>query len=207
MSVIYKEGAIVKQLIIKDFIMQWKYLIWCLIYPLFLYMTLTDIKSFYVIMSAIIPVIAILKTFNDDKKYDSEVMLNSLPLAKKEIVVAKYITAFIVFIISMIVSSPVGITRFAGGVFEFITTTLVTSTGFVFIYLSFVLPILFWFGYKKASFITLFILIAPTAIGAMFFEISMEQIQLYNSVLFVSSICMFIVSIFVSVKLYEKREF
>ena len=29
--------------------------------PLFLYMTLTDIKSFYVIMSAIIPVIAILK--------------------------------------------------------------------------------------------------------------------------------------------------
>ncbi|MCU4787308.1 ABC-2 transporter permease, partial [Bacillus cereus] len=46
-----------KQLIIKDFIMQWKYLIWHLMYPLFLYMTLIDIKSFYMIMSAIIPVI------------------------------------------------------------------------------------------------------------------------------------------------------
>ncbi len=66
--------------------MQWKLLIWYLIYPLFLYMTLTDIKSFYVIMSAIIPVRAILKTFNDDKKYDGEVILNSLPLAKKQIV-------------------------------------------------------------------------------------------------------------------------
>ncbi len=207
MSVIYKEGAIVKQLIIKDFIVQWKYLIWHLIYPLLLYMTLIDIKSFYIIMSAIIPVIAILKTFNDDKKYNSEVIVNSLPLAKKQIVLAKYIMALIIFIISMIVSSPVVINRFEDGTFEFITTTVITISGFVFIYLSIVLPILFWFGYKKASFITFFILIAPTAIGTMFFEISMEQIQLYNSVLFVSSICIFIASVFVSVKLYEKREF
>ena len=78
-------GVIVRQLIIKDFIMQWKHLIWYLIYLFFLYMTLTDVKSFYVIMSAIIPVIVILKTFNDDKKYDGEVMLNSLPLAKKKL--------------------------------------------------------------------------------------------------------------------------
>ncbi|MDI6675806.1 ABC-2 transporter permease [Bacillus wiedmannii] len=196
-----------KQLIIKDFIVQWKYLIWHLIYPLLLYMTLIDIKSFYIIMSAIIPVIAILKTFNDDKKYNSEVIVNSLPLAKKQIVLAKYIMALIIFIISMIVSSPVVINRFEDGTFEFITTTVITISGFVFIYLSIVLPILFWFGYKKASFITFFILIAPTAIGTMFFEISMEQIQLYNSVLFVSSICIFIASVFVSVKLYEKREF
>ncbi|HDR7780466.1 MULTISPECIES: ABC-2 transporter permease [Bacillus] len=196
-----------KQLIIKDFIVQWKYLIWHLMYPLFLYMTLIDIKSFYMIMSAIIPVIAILKTFNDDKKYNSEVIVNSLPLARKEIVLAKYIMALIIFIISMIVSSPVVINRFEDGTFEFITTTVIMISGFVFIYLSIVLPILFWFGYKKASLITLFILIAPTAIGTMFFEVSMEQIQLYNSVLFVSSICMFIISIFVSVKLYEKREF
>ncbi len=207
MSVIYKEGAIVKQLIIKDFIVQWKYLIWHLIYPLFMYMTLIDMKSFYIIMSAIIPVIAILRTFNDDKKYNSEVIVNSLPLARTQIVLAKYIMALIIFIISMIVSSPVVINRFEDGNVEFITTTVITISGFVFIYLSFVLPMLFWVSYKKATFITFFILIAPTAIGTMFFEISMEQIQLYNSVLFISSICMFIISIFVSVKLYEKREF
>ena len=115
--------------------------------------------------------------------------------------------ALIVFVISMIVSSPVGIIHFTGGVFEFITTTLVTITGFVFIYLSLVLPISFWLGYKKSVFITFFILIAPTAIGTMFFEINMEQIQLYNSLLFGSSIFVLIVSVFVSIKLYEKREF
>ncbi|MGR6009269.1 ABC-2 transporter permease [Bacillus cereus] len=196
-----------RQLIIKDFIMQWKYLIWYLIYPLFLYMTLTDVKSFYVIMSAIIPVIVILKTFNDDKKYDGEVMLNSLPLAKKEIVVAKYIMAFIVFIISMIVSSPLVINQFEGGTFEFITTTLVTITGFVFIYLSLVLPISFWLGYKKSIFITLFILMAPIVIIEMFFQVNIEQIHLHNGVLLSCSICMLLLSVLASVKLYEKREF
>ncbi|MEH7435499.1 ABC-2 transporter permease, partial [Bacillus thuringiensis] len=35
----------------------------------------------------------------------------------------------------------------------------------------------------------------------------LEQIQLYNTLLFIGSICMFIASIFVSVKIYEKREF
>ncbi|ACM14430.1 membrane protein [Bacillus cereus Q1] len=187
--------------------MQWKHLIWYLIYPLFLYMTLTDIKSFYVIMSAIIPVIAILKTFNDDKKYDGEVMLNSLPLAKKEIVVAKYIMALIVFIISMIVSSPLVINQFEGGTFEFITTTLVTITGFVFIYLSLVLPISFWLGYKKSIFITIFILMAPIVIVEMFFQVNIEQIHLHNGVLLICSICMLLVSVLASVKLYEKREF
>ncbi|MCU4987552.1 ABC-2 transporter permease [Bacillus cereus] len=196
-----------RQLIIKDFIMQWKHLIWYLIYPLFLYMTLTDIKSFYVIMSAIIPVMAILKTFNDDKKYDGEVMLNSLPLAKKEIVVAKYIMALIIFIISMIVSSPLGIIRFAGGGFEFITTALVTITAFVFIYLSLVLPISFWLGDKKSIFITLFILMAPIVIVEMFFQINIEQIHLHNGVLLICSICMLLLSVLASVKLYEKREF
>ncbi|MCP1394819.1 MULTISPECIES: ABC-2 transporter permease [Bacillus cereus group] len=196
-----------RQLIIKDFIMQWKHLIWYLIYPLFLYMTLTDIKSFYVIMSAIIPIIAILKTFNDDKKYDSEVMLNSLPLAKKGIVAAKYIMAIIIFIISMVVSIPVVINRFEGGTFEFITTTVITITGFVFIYLSLVLPISLLLGYKKSIFITLFILMAPIVIVEMFFQINIEQIHLHNGVLLICSICMLLLSVLASVKLYEKREF
>ena len=75
-------GVIVRQLIIKDFIMQWKHLIWYLIYPLSLYMTLTDIKSFTYLCSYNSSY-SNFKTFNDDKKYDGEVMLNSLPLAKR----------------------------------------------------------------------------------------------------------------------------
>ncbi|MGG0204850.1 ABC transporter permease [Bacillus mycoides] len=197
----------IKQLILKDFIIQWKFLIWYILYPILFYMALTDTENLFIIMSVIITIGATVKTFEVDSKNESEVIVNSLPILRKQIVFAKYIVAIIILFISVTVGCFTMGMKNGVNLFEFIETTMVASISFILVYLSFVLPISFWLAYKKAIFITIFILIAPTAIGTMFFEINLEQIQLYNSVLFVSSICMFIVSIFVSVKLYEKREF
>ena len=197
----------IKQLILKDFIIQWKFLIWYILYPVFFYMALTDTENLFIIMSVIITIGATVKTFEADSKNESEVIVNSLPILRKQIVYAKYIVAIIILFISVIVGCFTMGMKNGVNLFEFIETTMVASISFILIYLSFVLPISFWLAYKKAIFITLFMLIAPTAICTMFFEINLEQIQLYNSLLFVSSICMFIVSAFVSMKLYEKREF
>ena len=142
-----------------------------------------------------------------DSKNESEVILNSLPILRKQIVFAKYIVAIIILFISVTIGCFTMGMKNGANVFEFIETTMVASISFILVYLSFVLPISFWLGYKKTVFITIFIFIAPIVILETFFQINLEQIQLYNSVLFGSSICMFIVSIFVSVKLYEKREF
>lgn len=197
----------IKQLILKDFIIQWKFLIWYILYPIFFYMALTDTENLFIIMSVIITIGATVKTFEADSKNESEVIVNSLPILRKQIVYAKYIVAIIILFISVIVGCFTMGMKNGVNLFEFIETTMVASISFILIYLSFVLPISFWLAYKKAIFITLFMLIVPTAICIMFFEINLEQIQLYNSLLFVSSICMFIVSAFVSMKLYEKREF
>ena len=197
----------IKQLILKDFIIQWKFLIWYILYPIFFYMALTDTENLFIIMSVIITIGATVKTFEADSKNESEVIVNSLPILRKQIVYAKYIVAIIILFISVIVGCFTMGMKNGVNLFEFIETTMVASISFILIYLSLVLPISFWLAYKKAIFITLFMLIAPTAICTMFFEINLEQIQLYNSLLFVSSICMFIASVFVSVKLYEKREF
>jgi ABC-2 type transport system permease protein len=197
----------IKQLILKDFIIQWKFLIWYILYPIFFYMALTDTENLFIIMSVIITIGATVKTFEADSKNESEVIVNSLPISRKQIVYAKYIVAIIILFISVIVGCFTMGMKNGVNLFEFIETTMVASISFILIYLSLVLPISFWLAYKKAIFITLFMLIAPTAICTMFFEINLEQIQLYNSLLFVSSICMFIVSAFVSMKLYEKREF
>ncbi|MGE1213028.1 ABC-2 transporter permease [Bacillus toyonensis] len=197
----------IKQLILKDFIIQWKFLIWYILYPIFFYMALTDTENLFIIMSVIITIGATVKTFEADSKNESEVIVNSLPILRKQIVYAKYIVAIIILFISVIVGCFTMGMKNGVNLFEFIETTMVASISFILIYLSLVLPISFWLAYKKAIFITLFMLIAPTVICTMFFEINLEQIQLYNSLLFVSSICMFIVSAFVSMKLYEKREF
>ncbi|WP_242307677.1 ABC-2 transporter permease [Bacillus cereus group sp. BfR-BA-01331] len=196
-----------KQLILKDFIIQWKFLMWCILYPVFFYMALTDTENLFIIMSVIITIGATVKTFEADSKDESEIIVNSLPILRKRIVYAKYIVAIIILFISVTVGCfTMGMKNWVN-LFEFIETTMVASISFILVYLSFVLPISFWLGYKKTIFITIVIIMAPIVILETLFQINLEQIQLYNSVLFVSSICMFIVSIFVSVKLYEKREF
>ncbi|TCW50991.1 ABC-2 type transport system permease protein [Bacillus thuringiensis] len=196
-----------KQLILKDFIIQWKFLIWYILYPVFFYMALTDTKNLFIIMSVIFTIGATVKTFEADSKNESEVIVNSLPIWRKQIVYAKYIVAMIILFISATVGCFTMGMKSGVNLFEFIETTMVASISFILMYLSFVLPISFWLAYKKTIFIAIFILIAPMAVSSIFFGNNLEQIQLYNSMLFVSSICMFIISIFVSVKLYEKREF
>ncbi|PGZ48573.1 ABC transporter permease [Bacillus anthracis] len=196
-----------KQLILKDFIIQWKFLIWYILYPVFFYMALTDTENLFIIMSVIITIGATVKTFEADSKNESEVIVNSLPILKKHIVFAKYIVAIIILFISVTVGCFTMGMKNGVNLFEFIETTMVASISFILVYLSFVLPISFWLGYKKTIFITIVIFMAPIVVLAALFQINLEQIQLYNNVLFISSICIFIVSIFVSVKLYEKREF
>ncbi|WP_242301518.1 ABC-2 transporter permease [Bacillus cereus group sp. BfR-BA-01361] len=197
----------VKQLILKDFIIQWKFLIWYILYPVFFYMALTDTENLFIIMSVIITIGATVKTFEADSKNESEVIVNSLPILKKYIVFAKYIVAIIILFISVTVGCFTMGMKNGVNLFEFIETTMVASISFILVYLSFVLPIFFWLGYKKTIFITIVIFMAPIVILEALFQINLEQIQLYSSLLFIGSICMFITSVFVSVKLYEKREF
>ncbi|EDX66187.1 ABC-2 transporter permease [Bacillus cereus] len=196
-----------KQLILKDFIIQWKFLIWYILYPVFFYMALTDTENLFIIMSVIITIGATVKTFEADSKNESEVIVNSLPILKKQIVYAKYIVAIIILFISVTVGCFTMGMKNGVNLFEFIETTLLASISFILVYLSFVLPISFWLGYKKTIFITIVIFMAPIVILEALFQINLEQIQLYSSLLSIGSICMFITSVFVSVKLYEKREF
>ncbi|EJR85681.1 ABC-2 transporter permease [Bacillus sp. BF2-3] len=197
----------IKQLILKDFIIQWKFLIWYILYPVFFYMALTDTENLFIIMSVIITIGATVKTFEADSKNESEVIVNSLPILRKQIVYAKYIVAIIILFISVTVGCFTMGMKSGVNLFEFIETTMVASISFILLYLSFVLPISFWLGYKKTIFIMIVIFMAPIVVLEALFQINLEQIQLYNSLLFISSMCMFIASTFVSVKIYEKREF
>ena len=48
---------------------------------------------------------------------------------------------------------------------------------------------------------------APIVIVEMFFQVNIEQIHLHNGVVLICSICMLLVSVLASVKLYEKENF
>ncbi|KZE06938.1 ABC transporter permease protein [Bacillus mycoides] len=139
----------IKQLILKDFIIQWKFLIWYILYPILFYMALTDTENLFIIMSVIITIGATVKTFAADSKNESEVIVSSLPIFRKQIVYAKYIVAIIILFISVTVGCFTMGMKNGVNLFEFIETTMVASISFILVYLSFVLPISFWLGYKK----------------------------------------------------------
>ena len=65
---------------------------------------------------------------------------------------AKYIVAIIILFISVTVSCFTMGMKNGINLFEFIETTLLASISFILVYLSFVLPISFWLGYKNYSY-------------------------------------------------------
>ncbi|MBY0597303.1 ABC-2 transporter permease [Bacillus bingmayongensis] len=196
-----------QQLVMKDFIVQWKFLIWYLLYPFLLYVISQDSRNVFTAIIIIIPILATMTTFHNDDKNSSEQVLNSLPVARKQIVVAKYIFSLLILIVSVMISSVMIGIEFGIEAISFIKVTAVSSINIVIIYLSFAIPIHFIFGYRKGRFITFIILLVPVLIGELFFKVNIEKTILQSSVLLsICAICLLFISILVCTKLYEQRD-
>ncbi|WP_017150851.1 ABC-2 transporter permease [Bacillus bingmayongensis] len=196
-----------RQLILKDFVVQWKFLIWYLLYPLLLFVISKDSRSVFTAIIIIIPILAVMTTFYNDEKNGSEKILNSLPVTRKQIVLPKYVFIFLILIMSVVVSSLLVSIEFGLQGINFIKSMVVSSIGIVIIYLSFAIPIHFIFGYRKGRFITFIILLVPVLIGELFFKVNIEKTILQSSVLLsICAICLLFISILVCTKLYEQRD-
>ncbi|MBO1579083.1 ABC-2 transporter permease [Bacillus sp. XF8] len=196
-----------RQLILKDFVVQWKFLIWYLLYPLLLYAISKDSRSVFTAIIIIIPILAVMTTFYNDEKNSSEKILNSLPVSRKQIVLSKYVFIFLILIMSLVVSSSmVGIELGLKGV-DFIKSMVISSIDIVIIYLSIAIPIHFVLGYRKGRFITFIILLVPVLIGEFFFKVNIEEMIFQSSVLLsICAVCILFISIVVCTKLYEQRD-
>ncbi|MFK4424004.1 ABC-type transport system involved in multi-copper enzyme maturation permease subunit [Bacillus sp. RC51] len=94
-------------------------------------MALTDTENLFIIMSVIITIGTTVKTFEADSKNESEVIVNSLPILRKQIVFAKYIVAIIILFISVTVGCFTMGMKNGVNLFEFIETTMVASISFI----------------------------------------------------------------------------
>lgn len=196
-----------KQIILKDFIVQWKFLIWYLLYPLLLFAISKDSRSVFTAIIIIIPILAVMTTFYNDEKNESEKILNSLPVTRKQIVLSKYVFIFVILIMSVIVSSlMIGIEFGLQGI-DFIKSMVVSSIGIAMIYLSLVIPIHFIFGYRNGKFITFIILLVPVLIEEFFFKVNIEKMITHSSVLLaICAVCLLLISIVVCTKVYEQKD-
>lgn len=143
----------IRQLVLKDMMLQRKlgfaYLI-CLFF-----LAIVDFRSdsFLTTFSMFIPVLGMMLSMSYENKNKSEMLVNSLPFQRKEIVIAKYIFVSILVVLGGIFSLVVGLIQLQN---EHITGFMLWGailggiTG-GFVYSIIVLPIEFSVGYSSAK--------------------------------------------------------
>ncbi|MGE6551981.1 ABC-2 transporter permease [Bacillus mycoides] len=205
----------IKQLVLKDIVLQRKlgfaYLI-CLFF-----LAIVDFRSdsFLMTISLSIPFLGMVLSMSYEGKNKSEIIVNSLPLQRKEIVIAKYIFVSILVALGGILSLVVGliqlqnehITGFMlwGEILGGITGGLVCSI--------IVLPIEFSVGYNSAKQIAPFIGIAFGYLSGLIVSNVWLDVENAWSTSLVVNICfiaglllLYIMSMLFSINLYSERD-
>ncbi len=205
----------IKQLVLKDMMLQRKlgfaYLI-CLFF-----LAIVDFRSdsFLMTISVCIPFLGMVLSMSYEGKNKSEMIVNSLPFERKEIVIAKYIFVSILVVLGGIFSLVVGLIQLQN---EHITVFMLWGeilggiTGGL-VYSMIVLPIEFSVGYSSAKQIAPFIGIAFGYLsGLIVSNVWLDVENAWNTSLVVN-ICfiaglllLYVMSMFFSIHLYNERD-
>ncbi|MCR3761201.1 ABC-2 transporter permease [Clostridium felsineum] len=172
-------------------------------------------SSVYIIFPFFISTSYSLSSCGLGEKYDIDIMINSLPVNRKTVVLSKYISSFIFFLIGVIFviifASIVKILPF-GNITSFINIQdIIISFMFSILYIFMYLPIYFKIGYIKSqriNSILYFIIFVVLIIAVML--ISSYKSSFKISFFIPWELCtlfLLIISIAISLKIYINREF
>ncbi|EOP35735.1 MULTISPECIES: ABC-2 transporter permease [Bacillus cereus group] len=205
----------IKQLVLKDMMLQRKlgfaYLI-CLFF-----LAIVDFRSdsFLMTISVSIPFLGMVLSMSYEWKNKSEIIVNSLPLQRKDIVIAKYIFVSILVALGGIFSLVVGLIQLQN---EHITVCMLWGeilggiTGGL-VYSIIVLPIEFSVGYSSAKQIAPFAGLALGYLSGLIVSKVWLDIENAWSTSLVVNVCfiaglllLYIMSMLFSINLYSERD-
>ncbi|HDX9649676.1 ABC transporter permease [Bacillus wiedmannii] len=205
----------IKQLVLKDMMMQRKlgfvYLI-C-----FLFLLIVDFRSdsFLMTFSMFVPTLGMILSMSYEGKNKSELIVNSLPFDRKDIVIGKYIFVSILVVLGGIFSLVVGLIQLQN---EHITVFMLWGeilggiTGGL-VYSMIVLPIEFSVGYSSAKQIAPFIGIAFGYLSGLIVSNVWLDVENAWNMSLVVNICfiaglllLYVMSMFFSIHLYNERD-
>lgn len=157
------------------------------------------------IFSLLIPITTI--AYDEKANWDKYAL--TMPVTKIDLVLSKYLLSFFCAVISFVYSSAVGVFMTKNAADSLVTSLVIMSLGIILT--SVVLPVIFKFGVEKGRMIMLAIFLVPTVVGMILpkLNFNMPQETTIERVLYLSPLIAFIfaaVSIFISIKIYEKKE-
>ncbi|MBU3155589.1 ABC-2 transporter permease [Clostridium estertheticum] len=219
-------------LIIKDILIQKKTIIYALLYAAFVFVCFSTIFpngfGLYVMSPMVITYLYITLAVQYDDKNNSEVILNSLPLKRSDIVISKYMSIFVFGIIGIICSTLVGAIGNATGRLKFIGSISLLDIVLVImsicIFSSIYYPVYFKFGVAKIKIFTMviFMIFFFVPMNAMSYVIKNPNnffVQKFNYFINNTStltqnfialtigLIIFMISLMISIHIYNNKEF
>ena len=215
-------------LVIKDIVIQKKNFLLTFFYTVFFSFTFSSFKpaslGLYVVAPILVCFMFISNAATYDDKNKSELVLNSLPLKRADIVIAKYISVFIYIIISITYSVLIGfIGKTAGlsiyniSISPFNIISVLTS---ICIFSCIFFPLYFKFGIIKIQMLILipFMLIFSIIILAINYatknpnnilvqKFTNTSVFTQNSLALTIGLIIFLISIMISIRIYKNKEF
>ncbi|MFD6505808.1 MULTISPECIES: ABC-2 transporter permease [unclassified Bacillus (in: firmicutes)] len=205
----------IKQLVLKDMMLQRKLGFAYLICLFFLVIVDFRSDSFLMTFSMFIPILGMMLSMSYENKNKSEMLVNSLPFQRKEIVIAKYIFVSILVVLGGIFSLVVGLIQLQN---EHITGFMLWGailggiTG-GFVYSIIVLPIEFSVGYSSAKQIAPFAGLALGYLSGVIVSNVWLDVENIWSTSLVINICfiaglllLYVMSMVLSINLYNERD-
>ncbi|MCB2306779.1 ABC-2 transporter permease [Clostridium estertheticum] len=219
-------------LIIKDILIQKKTIIYALLYAAFMFASFSTIFpsgfGLYVMSPIVITYLYITLAVQYDDKNNSEVILNSLPLKRSDIVISKYISTFVFGIIGIICSTLVGTIGNATVHLKFIGSISLLDIVLVImsicIFSSIYYPVYFKFGVARMKIFTvlIFMIFFIVPMNAMRYvtknpnNFFVQKFNLFvnntssltiNSVVLTIGLIIFMISLMISIHIYNNKEF
>ncbi len=216
-------------LILKDFLILKRYAIICLIALGSMgyvgYVTKIFPGLIYVITMVMVIYFLVLYNIGYDEKNKSYIVLNSLPINKADVVICKYICIIIFTIITWLAQILFSKFYYIFGAKMGIRTTnswdLIMAVSIITLYFTGYYPLYFKLGtikLKAFNTIMYFLIIALPALVPKFVKTSggknfllklleFKNIEVLILLLLCISLCVFIISMVISIKIYSEKEF
>lgn len=159
------------------------------------------------VLAAMLPVTAM--AYDEKNNWDRYAL--TMPLSRKDMVLSRYILGLIFSFIAFMISIASSFFLIKDSFVESITMNL-GALSFVWILMSIIFPIIFKFGIEKGRILLMMILFAPSMIVLFLSNYGIqlpdeETIKPYLYYLPIVIIIIFILSLFISISIYNKKEF
>ncbi|MGV8983185.1 ABC-2 transporter permease [Clostridium sp.] len=219
-------------LIVKDIAIQKKTLLYALLYaiiaPIAFFSMAPSGFGLYVLPPMATTYLFISFAANYDEKNKSEIILNSLPIKREDIVISKYMSVFVFAILGIIYSITVGFIGRFTGLHVFASSISLLDIVLVFtsvcIFSSIFFPVYFKFGYIKMNFFNVILAMLAIFLPSITIgyatenpnNIFVQKINYFlnntssftqNSLALLIGLIFFLISLMISIRIYKNKEF